>query len=160
MRGIPAHVTLTAPFVARRDPDLPAPWQVLAGGDRTGGSVMFGEARIPPKSSGPGLHAHSREDEAVYVIAGRMTFVVGERTFEATSGELVWLPRDVPHTFANLSDEPLWAIGVTSPAGLESMFAEQAEYFSALNGPPDPQRIGEIGDRYGVRTLGPPLSVD
>jgi hypothetical protein len=39
------------------------------------------------------------------------------------------------------------------------MFAEQAEYFSGLDGPPDVRRIAEIGDRYGVRTLGPPLSV-
>jgi quercetin 2,3-dioxygenase len=120
---------------------------------------MFGEARIPPRSSGPGLHVHSREDEAVFVISGRLTFVVGERTFDAGAGELVWLPREVPHTFANLGDEPLWAFGVTSPAGLEGMFAEQAAYFSALDGPPDPERIGEIGDRYGVRTLGPPLIV-
>lgn len=39
------------------------------------------------------------------------------------------------------------------------MFAEQADYFSALSGLPDSQRIGDIGDRYGVRTLGPPLSI-
>ena len=103
---------------------------------------------------------HSREDEAVFIISGRMTFVVGDRRFDAGAGELVWLPREVPHTFANLGDEPLWAFGVTSPAGLEGMFAEQAEYFAALDGPPDPGRIDEIGSRFGVRGLGPPLSID
>jgi hypothetical protein len=38
------------------------------------------------------------------------------------------------------------------------MFAEQAEYFASLQGPPDMERIREIGEPYGVRTLGPPLS--
>ncbi len=148
---------MTEPFTVRRDPALPGPWQVLAGGDRTDGAVIFGEARLDPHTSGPGLHVHSREDEAAYVIHGVLTFVVGERRFEATSGELVWLPRAVPHTFANLGDEPVLALGVTTPAGLEGMFEEQAEYFSTLRGEPDPERIREIGDRYGVRALGPPL---
>jgi mannose-6-phosphate isomerase-like protein (cupin superfamily) len=150
-------MTLTESFVVQRDPAAPGPWQVLAGGNLTAGSVMFGEARLPARTSGPGLHVHAREDEAVYIVTGVMTFLVGDRRFEAGDGQLVWLPREVPHTFANLGDEPVRAFGVTTPAGLEGMFAEQAEYFSGLQGPPDPTRIREIGDRYGVRALGPPL---
>ena len=153
-------MTVTESFVVRRDPGIPGPWQVLAGSDRTAGSVIFGEARLPPRTSGPGVHVHTREDEAAYVISGVLTFVVGERRFEAGSGELVWLPRDVPHTFANLGDEPVWALGVTTPGGLEGMFEEQAAYFAGLRGEPDPERIKEIGDRYGVTALGPPLAVD
>lgn len=153
-------VTLTQPFVVRRDESIPGPWQVLAGSDRTAGTVMFGEAQLPARTSGPGLHVHTREDEAVFIIGGLLTFVVGDRRFEAGTGELVWLPRQVPHTFANLSDEAAWAFGTTTPAGLEGMFEEQAAYFASLTGPPDPERIGEIGARYGVTALGPPLQVD
>jgi mannose-6-phosphate isomerase-like protein (cupin superfamily) len=153
-------MTLTESFVVQRDPGIAGPWQVLAGGERTAGSVIFGEARLPAQTSGPGLHVHSREDEAAFIISGVMTFVVGDRRFEAGAGQLVWLPRQVPHTFANLHDEPVWAFGVTTPAGLEGMFAEQAEYFASLPGAPDPNRIREIGDRYGVRSLGPPLGVE
>ncbi len=151
---------MTEAFVTQRDADAPGPWQVLAGGDRTAGTVMFGEARLPARTSGPGLHVHTREDESVYVVSGTMTFVVGDRRFEAGAGQLVWLPREVPHTFANLGAEPAWAFGVTTPAGLEGMFEEQTRYFASLQGPPDAERIREIGDRYGVRALGPPLSVD
>lgn len=121
---------------------------------------MFGEARLPAHTSGPGLHVHTREDEATFVISGVMTFVVGDRQFEAGAGQLVWLPRGVAHTFANLHDEPAWALGIATPAGLENMFAEQAEYFAGLQGPPDPDRIREIGDRYGVRAMGPPLGTE
>lgn len=156
---IGVFMTLTEPFVVRRSREAPGPWQVLAGGDLTAGSVMFGEARVPGRTAGPGLHVHSREDEAAYIVAGVLTFVVGGRQFEGRPGDLVWLPRGVPHTFANLHDEPVWAFGVTTPAGLEKMFAEQSEYFAQLSGPPDPERIREIGARYGVRSLGPPLAV-
>lgn len=150
-------MTLTDPFTTRRDPHRPGVFQVLAAGERTGGAVMFGEARFPPHTAGPGLHVHEREDEASYVIEGVVTFVVGERRFEATSGELVWLPRQVPHTFANLGDEPAWIFGTAVPGGLEGMFEEQAAYFATLSGDPVPERVREIGARYGVRALGPPL---
>lgn len=150
-------MTLTQTFIVQRDAANPGPWQVLAGGDRTAGQVIFGEARLPARSSGPGLHVHTREDEAAYVISGVMTFVVGDRRIEASAGELVWLPRDVPHTFANLGDDPVWAFGVTTPAGLEGMFEEQSAYFASLRGAPDPDKIAEIGARYGVSALGPPL---
>ena len=64
------------------------PWRVLAGSELTGGAVGFGDARMPPHSAGPGLHMHTREDEASYVITGVMTYVVGDRTFEARPRDL------------------------------------------------------------------------
>ena len=136
-----------------------APWRVLAGSEITGGNVGFGDARMPPHTAGPGLHVHTREDEASYVIAGVMTFVVGDRTFEAGPETLVWLPRGVPHTFANRGDEEAWAVGVTSPADIQAMFEEQAAYSAGLTGPPDPAYLAELGARYGVTALGPPLDV-
>ncbi len=73
-------------------------------------------------------------------------------------GDLTGVPREIPHTFANLSDEPVHAFGVTVPAGLEGMFAEQAAYFGSLEGPPDEEIVRDIGSRYGVRVVGPPLT--
>jgi mannose-6-phosphate isomerase-like protein (cupin superfamily) len=147
---------MTQSFVVGPEP-ADGPWRVLAGGDRTGGNVVFGEALLPPHTGGPSLHVHTREDEAAYVIEGVLTVRIGERTFEVGPGSLAWLPRNEPHTFANLGDVVVRVLGVTTPAGLEGMFAEQAEYFSTLTGPPDEQRIAEIGARYGVRVVGPGL---
>lgn len=150
-------MSLTDPFTARADQDS-GPWQVLAGGARTAGTVVFGEARLPAGAPGPHRHVHTREDEAVYVIEGEMTFEVGDTRFTAGSGTLVWLPREVPHTFANLGQDMVWAFGTITPAGLEGMFEEQAKYFSSLAGPPDEDVVDDIGRRYGVRRVGPPLS--
>ncbi len=149
---------MTRPFdVTARDSTNP--WQILADGEMTGGQVSFGEARLPARTSGPGLHVHTREDEAAFVIQGVMTFVVGSKTFEAGPRTLVWLPRNEPHTFANLSDEPVWVFGTITPSGLEGMFAEQADYFASLDGSPDPAILRELGARYGVTPLGPPLAI-
>jgi uncharacterized RmlC-like cupin family protein len=125
--------------------DQSQPWAVLAGGDRTGGLVAFGQARMPANAPGPGRHVHSREDEAIFVISGVLTLQVGDQRIEAGPGTLQWLPRRVPHAFANLSDEPIWAVGVIVPAGMEKLFAEQAEYFASLRGQPaDPQVLLEL----------------
>ena len=149
-------MTLTRHFAATRRPDG-LPWQVLAGGDLTDGQVVFGEAWLAPRSSGPGLHVHTREDEAVYVTEGTLTVRVGEKIFEAGAGTVVWLPRGEPHTFANLSDQRVRAFGVITPAGLEGMFAETEAYFASLAGPPDNEVLSDIGARYGVTALGPGL---
>lgn len=151
-------MSVTEPFrVTRQTDDL---WVVLADGAMTGGGVAFGEARLPPRTAGPSYHQHSREDEAAYVVEGTMTFRVDEDRFEAGPGTLVWLPRGVPHTFANLADAPARVFGTISPAGLEGMFRAQAEYFATLTGPPDEAQIEEIGARWGVQRMGPPLALD
>lgn len=141
-------LTLNEPFRATRDGD--EPWVMLATGDQTGGAVAFGEARLPPETTGPSFHVHQNEDEAAYIVSGVMTFRVGDDEFEAGPGTLVWLPRRVPHTFANRSLETVVAFGTVTPAGLEGMFAEQAAHFAGLDGPPDEARAAEIGARYGV----------
>ena len=96
---------------------------------------------------------------ATPMITGIVTFVVGDRTFEAGPETLVWLPRTVPHTFANRGDEDAWVLGVTSPAGIEAMFEEQAAYFAGLTGPPDPEYLTQLGARFGITSLGPPLDI-
>ena len=151
-------MTVTQPFLVTGEGQRRDPWRVVAGGERTGGLVTFGEARLPARTAGPARHVHSREDEAIYVASGVLTVEVGDQRHQAGPGSLVWLPRGIPHVFANLSGEPVRAVGVITPSGLEEMFAEIAAYLAALTGPPDPQTITAINARYGVRPAGgPPL---
>lgn len=149
----------TKPFRAVAEEGSGVPWQILASGKETGGLLIIGEARLPPRSSGPSLHVHTREDESVYVIEGVLTVAFGDEIFELASGEFAWLPRGVPHTFANMTPDRVRAIGAIVPAGLEGMFAEQAEYFASLGGPPDEAEFAKIAAKYGVTVVGPPLAV-
>jgi len=92
------------------------------------------------------------------VTSGLLTVDVGGQRHQVGPGSLVWLPRGIAHTFANLSDQPVRTVGVITPSGLENMFAEIAAYLAALTGPPDPDTITAINARYGVTPAdGPPL---
>lgn len=149
---------LTEPFVVRVRDDRVYPWEALAGSDRTGGQVIFGDALLPPHTPGPARHVHKNEDEAGFVVEGVLTVEVGDQRFEAEAGSLVWLPRQHPHAFSNLSDEPCRVYAVCVPGTLDGFFREQAEYFATLAGPPDPNVLEQIAARYEIRFLGPPLT--
>lgn len=151
-------VAATEPFMVGPPEGRPRPWRVVVGRGRTGGALALGDARIPPGSPGPGRHVHTNEDEAIYIVSGVLTVEVGNQRFEAGPQSLVWLPRGIPHIFANLSDEEVWTVGTTTPPGLEDMFLEQAAYFEALQGPPDQEVLMALSARYGVYPVdGPPL---
>jgi hypothetical protein len=93
---------------------------------------------------------HTREDEGIYVITGVLTAEVGDQRYEVGPESFLWMPRGVPHTFANLGEEDVWSIGLINPSGFEHFFMEVAEYLASLQGPPDEEVILGINQRYGV----------
>jgi quercetin dioxygenase-like cupin family protein len=135
------------------------PWSTRVTGRDTGGLIAIGQADMPPMSSGPPLHVHTNEDEAGLVVEGVLTVQLGDQRLEVAAGGLVWLARGVPHTFANLTSDPVKVIGLIAPAGLEGMFEDTNAYLQSLTGPPDPKHIAEIAERYGVAMVGPPIDV-
>src|SRR5947209_19450059 len=70
----------------------------LATGQETQGQFALMECSAR-KGNVPPPHIHHREDEVFYVLEGEMTFSVGDRTIKATPGTMVFLPRDVVHSF-------------------------------------------------------------
>lgn len=146
------------PFMVGPPEDRSRPWRVVVGAEQTNGMAL-GDGRMPPHASGPGRHVHTHEDEGIYVVSGVLTVEVGGRRFEAGPECFVWMPRGVPHTFANFSDDEVRTVGLVNPTGLEGMFREQAAYFASLQGPPDVEALMELSARYGVYPVdGPPLS--
>jgi quercetin dioxygenase-like cupin family protein len=100
----------------------------------------------------PPLHRHGY-DETFYVLEGELTFQVGDQRVTRKAGELAFAPRDVPHTYANLSGEPARALLICTPAGFERYFDRIAAEVAGVAPPPEAARpIPE------VVTLGPPLS--
>ena len=158
-RGVDAG---SAPFVLGPEESRgteSGPWRTRVVGADTGGLVAVGDAHMPPMSAGPSLHVHTNEDEASYVVEGVLTVVLGDERFDVPAGGIAWLPRGVPHTFANLTADPVRVVGMIVPAGLEGMFAEYAAYFGSLQGPPDSATLDEIGRRYGITVVGPPIAM-
>lgn len=50
---------------------------------------------------GPNRHVHPY-DEVFHILQGRAQFTVGEETFEASAGDLIVGPANVPHSYKNL----------------------------------------------------------
>ncbi len=69
----------------------------------------------------PPLHTHSREDELVYVLEGRLVALVGDARVEVGPGAFAALPRGVPHTVEVQGGEARLLLTFV-PGGLERFF--------------------------------------
>ena len=100
-------------------------------GEETGGRLTAYEFAMPPATAGPPLHLHRSWDEAFYVLAGTVTFLIDGRTSAVAAGGFVFVPRGVLHTFWNEGDAPARQLTVFAPAGIEHYFAEATAALAA-----------------------------
>jgi mannose-6-phosphate isomerase-like protein (cupin superfamily) len=61
------------------------------------------------------LHVHHEDDEAWYVLEGRLGFRLGEHVVEASAGSAVFGPRGVPHAYWNAGPGPARYLIVMTP---------------------------------------------
>lgn len=158
-------VAQTSEHYALAEGDAEALWflgtlaTIKADGARTGGALGLVEFTHPPGFATP-RHIHHTEDEAFYVLAGAMRGYCGDRTWRATPGSFVWLPRGVPHGYAVDGDEPLRTLAISLPAGFEQFVAAAGEPTRERTlpppSPPDVEKLHAAATRYGQEILGPP----
>jgi quercetin dioxygenase-like cupin family protein len=108
----------------------------------------------------PPLHVHEREDEAFYVLEGRMTLHVPGATVELAAGDAYAAKRGIPHVYRVDSDEARW-LAVCSPAGFDEFVCDAGEpapeeTLPPLHRPFDPGRLAELAASYGIEIVAPP----
>ena len=127
--------------------------KVLVRSEESAGVVSVIDNAVPAGFPGPYLHKHDF-DEAFYVVEGELTFQVEDQLVTKRAGELAFAPRNVAHTFANLSGAPARYVLVCTPASFERYFARmEAEQAGveppewAMQGWPEVTRVGpRIGE--------------
>src|ERR1043166_4926371 len=62
------------------------------------------------------LHIHRDHDLTVFVYRGRGRMRIGDRTFAVRAGDVLLIPRGVPHAFENTAHSPAVAVVVFTPA--------------------------------------------
>jgi quercetin dioxygenase-like cupin family protein len=133
---------------------------IKASAEDTGGAYALVESLIRPGFSPP-LHIQHTEEEAFYVLEGRVTFRLGDETIAAEPGSYVLIPRGAPHTFLVEGDEPARMLTMISPGGGEEFFAEVGRPAEAEGLPPvepvDAERLRRIAAKFGSEIIGPPL---
>jgi quercetin dioxygenase-like cupin family protein len=124
-------------------------------GEHTGGSLALIENVLPAGFSGMPLHVHPAFDEAFYVLEGELTFRVDEDLVTATAGTLVYVPGNVPHTFAELAGAPVRVLLWTTPAGHERYFDAMADALEA-GGDLGPEFFAPLWAEHGITNVGSP----
>lgn len=107
------------------------------------------------EKTGPSLHLHFEQDEIFYVTEGKYRFVVGEETMLLNAGDTVFLPRQIPHTWIQLSETGKM-VYMVQPAG------KAEEFFRTMNNLkhiPSRQETDQIHEACGMKVIGPPLSL-
>lgn len=134
---------------------------VKASAETTGGAFDLFEELIPAGSSPP-PHVHTHEDEAFYLLDGRMTFFRGDETIQAGPGSFVLLPRGIVHSFRVEGTEPARTVLVVTPGGLTGFFREAGELARERTLPPpqspDVARLRRVAEQYGIAIVGRPGS--
>jgi quercetin dioxygenase-like cupin family protein len=124
---------------------------VLLRSEQTDDQVSAIEITVPAGWDGPPLHHHAF-DEAFCVLAGQLTFQVGDELGTAGPGALAFAPRGVPHTLANLSDAEARYLLVCTPGGFERYFdpTPSGPYPETIVVGPQIAPTGERGTRIAV----------
>jgi quercetin dioxygenase-like cupin family protein len=125
---------------------------VLVSGDRTEGRLAIVEAIEHGGATHP-VHVHSREDELVYVLEGRVRFYLDGAWIERGSGETLLLPRGSEHSHAVVSAARL--LVVLTPAGLEGYYRELGQPAAGPCVYQDAERLVVVAARYGIDITGP-----
>ena len=127
----------------------------LATGEDTQGQFALIEA-VARRGNVPPPHIHHREDEIFYVLEGEIVVSVGDCTIKGTAGTMIFLPRDVRHSFT-IESERLRMLILVTPAGLEGWFKEFSVPAPAMTLPPidepgyqDVQKMLEAAPRFGL----------
>jgi quercetin dioxygenase-like cupin family protein len=129
---------------------LRRPMRMLADGAATGDAFTLFEQEEKQGFVMP-LHIHRTENEAFYVLDGRLLVACGEDRWEADAGSFVFLPRGVPHAFTVVS-KTVRMLQLTIPSGFEGFAAELADVPLWEENFP---MLVEAAGRHGISILGP-----
>lgn len=105
------------------------------------------------EKEGPPMHIHPHQDEIFYVLEGNYLFEVGGERQQLTAGDLIFLPRNVPHTFAQLTDAGRMLFFMQPAGKMEDYFRT----IGALTSKPSPPQGAKIFADHDMQVVGPPI---
>ena len=98
----------------------------LVTGAQSGGACFICEGTAAP-GGGPPPHVHHQQEESFYLLQGKLTIHAAGRTYQASPGDFIHIPRGTVHSFRNdrtVDARMLVTVSPAGPAGLEEFFEE------------------------------------
>lgn len=160
----PARVVVRAAGEGNATWAMGSLFERLAATADTGGAFDVSLVTQPPGIATP-LHVHAREAEAFYVLDGSMTYRAGDDLHQLSAGSFIYLPPGIAHAFRVTGATPVRFLGLVAPAGLMDLYDEvgMPARERRIPGPDglsleeEIPRWNEVGPRYGLRVVGPPI---
>ncbi|WNJ88998.1 cupin domain-containing protein [Bosea sp. 685] len=108
-------------------------------------------ATFPPGTFVP-PHIHPTQDEFIYLLEGRLDLVLDGQESFATAGDLIRLPRNVPHGLFNKSQATVKCLFWVAPTG------RLYDLFWAIHSMPqqNPAEVVALAAKYEIDFLPPP----
>ena len=118
----------------------------------TADRIMLFEETAPPGTETT-FHLHHDSDEVAYVLAGQITFKIGDEVTVGGAGSCAFFPRNVPHAWKNTGTETGRVLFLYTPAKAGGFFEERLDRpEGAANGP----EANAMRQRHGWEIIGPP----
>jgi quercetin dioxygenase-like cupin family protein len=145
-----------APLAVRKDEGEARWWfgalaEIKATAADTGGLMSIVEVTEHPGAEAP-LHVHHRDDEGFWILEGEVTFEVGDQTIEATAGDYVFGPRDIPHRFT-VGDRGCRMLFILVPCGIEDVIRATSEPATSRTLPPPPDEEPTAEEIEGLKAI-------
>ena len=132
--------------------DWPTPGRVFAMkllGRETNDSIMMFEETLPVGTASL-FHLHRDSDEVAWVLAGEITFQIGEEVTVGGPGTCAFMPRDVPHAWKNTGSETGRVLFLYTPAAAGGLIEALSEHR-----PTDKEERDKLYDRHRWQVVGP-----
>lgn len=126
----------------------------ISGKDTENDLAVFEQTGLTP-NGGPPLHIHPYQDEWFYIVDGEYVFQVGNDTYQMKTGDTIFLPRNVPHAFVQLTEKGKVIVSYL-PAGKMEAFFEVTDKWTS---PPSKEEIAAVFAEHDMKVVGPPLQV-
>lgn len=127
----------------------------ISGKDTNNELVVFEQTGQTP-NGGPPLHVHIDQDEWFFVTEGEYLFQCGGQRFYMSSGDTIFLPRNVPHAFIQLTEKAKTIVSYMPAGKMEEFFAETDRWTS----PPSKEEITKVFADHGMKVVGEPLQIN
>lgn len=127
----------------------------ISGSDTDGDLAVFEQTGLTP-NGGPPLHIHPFQDEWFYVIEGDYRFQVGDQKHQMSAGDTIFLPRNVPHAFVQLTEKGKMIVSYLPAGKMEAFFKVTDKWTS----PPTQDEVVKVFADHEMKVVGPPLSVN
>ena len=154
---------MTTAYLAQPEQQQKLEWldggmfSVLLDKDATEGQLTVGRFAVA-KGEAPPFHLHTREDEVFMLIKGTALVWAGQEEHELREGGIIYLPRNIPHSYRITSDRADLLM-IATPGGIEGMFRHAGRDFRTPRSEGfeiQKSLLAQAAELYGNVIVGPP----